>query len=54
MFISLIWVTFSAMNRILSWARNSLDSSLANDFMLLSMNKDLLKAYGSKIVGVIF
>jgi hypothetical protein len=35
--------SFSAMNRILSWARNSLDSSLANDFMLLSMNKDLLK-----------
>ena len=28
--------SFSAMNRILSWARNS-------DFMLLSMNKDLLK-----------
>ena len=35
--------SFSAMNRILSWARNSLDSSLANDFMLLSMNKDLLR-----------
>ena len=35
--------SFSAMNRILSWARNSLDSSLANDFMLPSMNKDLLK-----------
>ena len=31
------------MNQILSWARNSLDSSLASDFMLLSMNKDLLK-----------
>ena len=29
--------SFSAMNRILSLARNSLDSSLANDFMLLSM-----------------
>ena len=27
--------SFSAMNRILSWARNSLDSSLASDFMLL-------------------
>lgn len=27
--------SFSAMNRILNWARNSLDSSLANDFMLL-------------------
>ena len=35
--------SFSAMNRILGWARNGLDSSLANDFMLLSMNKDLLK-----------
>ena len=35
--------SFSAMNRILSWAHNSLDSLLASDFMLLSMNKDLLK-----------
>jgi hypothetical protein len=35
--------SFSVMNRILSWARNSLDSSLVSDFMLLSMNKDLLK-----------
>ena len=35
--------SFSVMNRILSWARNSLDSSLASDFMLLSMNKDPLK-----------
>ncbi len=33
--------SFSAMNQILSWARNSLDSSLANDFMLLSMNKSM-------------
>ena len=36
--------SFSAMNRILSWARNNLDSSWASDFMLLSMNKDLLKS----------
>ena len=36
--------SFSAMNRILSWARNSLDFSLASDFMLLSMNKDILKS----------
>ena len=36
--------SFNAMNRILSWARNSLDSSLASDFMLLSMNKDMLKS----------
>ena len=35
--------SFSAMNRILSWARYSLDSSLASDFMLLSMNKDIFK-----------
>ena len=35
--------SFSAMNRILNWACNSLDSSLANDFMLLSMNNNLLK-----------
>ena len=33
--------SFSAMNRILSWARNSLDFSLASDFMLLSMKKDI-------------
>ena len=31
------------MNRILSWARNSLDCSLVSDFMLLSMNEDILK-----------
>jgi hypothetical protein len=43
------------MNRILSWARNSVDSSLANDFILLSMNKDLLiKGHDSKFDGVIF
>ena len=36
--------SISAMNRILSWARNSLDSSWASNFMLLSMNKDLLKS----------
>ena len=33
---------FSAMNRILSSARNSLSSFKAGDFMVLSMNKDLL------------
>ena len=36
--------SFSAMNRILSWARNTLDYSLASDFMLLSMNKDIMKS----------
>jgi hypothetical protein len=30
------------MNRILSWARNSLSYTLASDLMLLSMNKDVL------------
>ena len=36
--------SFSAMNRILSWARNTLDYSLASYFMLLSMNKDIMKS----------
>ena len=36
--------SFSAMNRILSWASNTLDYSLASDFMLLSMNKDIMKS----------
>ena len=45
LFVSIATVesSFSAMNRILSWARNNLDFSLASDFMLLSMNKDILK-----------
>jgi hypothetical protein len=36
--------SFSAMNRILSWARNSLSYTLASDLMLLSMNKDVLRS----------
>ena len=35
--------SFNAMNRIFSWARNSLDYSLTSDFMILFMNKDILK-----------
>ena len=33
---------FSCMNRIISYARNSLLSSLASDFIRLSLNKDIL------------
>mgnify|MGYP002803627694 CR=1 FL=1 len=36
--------SFSAMNRILTWARNSLSDSLTSDLMLLSMNKDILES----------
>ena len=36
--------SFSAMNRILSWARNSLSDSLTSDLMLLTMNKDILES----------
>ena len=36
--------SFSAMNRVLSWSRNSLNFSMASDFMVLSLNKDLLKS----------
>ena len=36
--------SFSVMNRILSWAPKFLDSTLASDLMLLSMNRDILKA----------
>ncbi len=36
--------SFSAMNRILSWARNSLSDPLASDLMLLSINKDILRS----------
>ena len=35
--------SFSAMNRVLSWSRNSVDFSMASDLMVLSLNKDLLK-----------
>ena len=35
--------SFGAMNRILSYAWNALSPSRASDFMLLSMNKDLLR-----------
>ena len=35
--------SFSGMNRILSYARNSLSPSRASDFMLLSLNRDLTK-----------
>ena len=34
--------SFSAVNRLLRWARNSLSVLLASDLMLLSMNKDML------------
>ena len=34
---------FSGMNRILSYARNSLSPSRASDFMFLSLNRDLTK-----------
>ena len=33
---------FSAMNRILSYARNSLTKQLASDFIRLSLTKDIL------------
>ena len=36
--------SFSAMNRVLSWSRNSLNFSMASDLMVLSLNKDLLKS----------
>ena len=36
--------SFSAMNRVLSWCRNSLNFSMASDLMVLSLNKDLLKS----------
>ncbi len=36
--------SFSAMNRMLSWSQNSLDFSMASDFMVLSLDKDLLKS----------
>ena len=36
--------SFSAMNRVLSWSRNSLDFLMASDFMVLSLNKNLLKS----------
>ena len=36
--------SFSAMNRVLSWSRNSLNFSMASDVMVLSLNKDLLKS----------
>ena len=36
--------SFSAMNRVLTWSRNSLDVSMASDFMVLSTNKDILKS----------
>ena len=35
--------SFSGMNRVLSYSRNSLDSALVSDFMVLSLNKDILK-----------
>ena len=35
--------SFSAMNRILSFARNSLSSSRASDLMVLSLNRDITK-----------
>ena len=36
--------SFSAMNRILSWARSSLDSTRASDLMTISLNRDIVKA----------
>ena len=36
--------SFSAMKRMLSWSRNSVDFSMASDLMVLSLNKDLLKS----------
>ena len=36
--------SFSAMNRILSWARSSLDSTRASDSMTISLNRDFAKA----------
>lgn len=36
--------SFRTMNRILSWTRKTLDYSLAGDFMLLSMNKGIMKS----------
>ena len=36
--------SFSAMNRVLSWSRNSLNFSMASDLMVLSLSKDLLKS----------
>ena len=35
--------SFSAMNRILSWARSSLDNTRASDLMTLSLNRDIVK-----------
>ena len=36
--------SFRAMNRILSYARNSLSPCRASDLMLLSLNRDLTKS----------
>ena len=36
--------SFSAMNRILSWARSSLDSTRASDLMTISLDRDIVKA----------
>ena len=42
--VSTATVEFSAMNRILSWARSSLDSTRASDLMTISLNRDIVKA----------
>ena len=35
--------SFSALNRIFSWARSSLDNTRASDLMTLSLNRDIVK-----------
>ena len=37
--------SFSAMNRVMFWTRNSLDSTFISQLMLLSLNKDDLDLY---------